>query len=135
MVIIFGSLVTDLTVYIFFFSLDLLPSKDDKDLTKCFLLQVVNILLHYIEKTFDVKSKILDFHHPHQLLEGFDGFNLQLSDHAESLEQLLVDCTDTLKYGVKTGDFQICAPKLETEMNSLESIIVLKNIPTVFIFI
>uniref|UniRef100_A0A8W4FIT2 Glutamate decarboxylase 1 n=1 Tax=Sus scrofa TaxID=9823 RepID=A0A8W4FIT2_PIG len=82
---------------------DLLPSKDDKDLTKCFLLQVVNILLHYIEKTFDVKSKILDFHHPHQLLEGLDGFNLQLSDHAESLEQLLVDCTDTLKYGVKTG--------------------------------
>uniref|UniRef100_A0A4X1TR30 Glutamate decarboxylase 1 n=1 Tax=Sus scrofa TaxID=9823 RepID=A0A4X1TR30_PIG len=99
--------ITDLTVYIFFFSLDLLPSKDDKDLTKCFLLQVVNILLHYIEKTFDVKSKILDFHHPHQLLEGLDGFNLQLSDHAESLEQLLVDCTDTLKYGVKTGDFQI----------------------------
>uniref|UniRef100_A0A8D1V9Y1 Glutamate decarboxylase 1 n=1 Tax=Sus scrofa TaxID=9823 RepID=A0A8D1V9Y1_PIG len=82
---------------------DLLPSKDDKDLTKCFLLQVVNILLHYIEKTFDVKSKILDFHHPHQLLEGLNGFNLQLSDHAESLEQLLVDCTDTLKYGVKTG--------------------------------
>uniref|UniRef100_A0A8C8XTU9 Glutamate decarboxylase 1 n=1 Tax=Panthera leo TaxID=9689 RepID=A0A8C8XTU9_PANLE len=63
----------------------------------------VNILLHYIKKMFDVKSKILDFHHPHQLLEGLDGFNLELSDHPESLEQLLVDCTDTLKYGVKTG--------------------------------
>ncbi|XP_058547588.1 LOW QUALITY PROTEIN: glutamate decarboxylase 1-like [Neofelis nebulosa] len=86
-----------------FFALDLLPSKDGKDLTKCFLLQVVNILLHYIKKMFDVKSKILDFHHPHQLLEGLDGFNLELSDHPESLEQLLVDCTDTLKYGVKTG--------------------------------
>ncbi|VCW77680.1 unnamed protein product, partial [Gulo gulo] len=84
---------------------DLLPSKDGKDLTKCFLLQVLNILLHYIKKSFDVKSKILDFHHPHQLLEGLDGFNLELSDHPESLEQLLVDCTDTLKYGVKTGDF------------------------------
>ncbi|KAF4024769.1 hypothetical protein G4228_016956 [Cervus hanglu yarkandensis] len=82
---------------------DLLPSKEGEDLTKCFLLRVVNILLHYIEKTFDVKSKILDFHHPHQLLEGLDGFNLELSDHPESLEQLLVDCTDTLKYGVKTG--------------------------------
>ncbi|EPY82719.1 glutamate decarboxylase 1-like protein [Camelus ferus] len=82
---------------------DLLPSKDGKDLMKCFLLQVVNILLHYIEKTFDVKSKILDFHHPHQLLEGLDGFDLELSDHPEPLEQLLVDCTDTLKYGVKTG--------------------------------
>ncbi|XP_044100322.1 glutamate decarboxylase 1-like [Neovison vison] len=82
---------------------DLLPSKDGKDLTKCFLLEVVNILLHYIKKSFDVKSKILDFHHPHQLLEGLDGFNLELSDHPESLEQLLVDCTDTLKYSVKTG--------------------------------
>uniref|UniRef100_A0A4W2I701 Glutamate decarboxylase 1-like n=1 Tax=Bos indicus x Bos taurus TaxID=30522 RepID=A0A4W2I701_BOBOX len=82
---------------------DLLPSKEGEDLTKCFLLRVVNILLHYIEKTFDDKSKILDFHHPHQLLEGLDGFDLELSDHPESLEQLLVDCTDTLKYGVKTG--------------------------------
>ena len=76
---------------------------------------MVNILLHYIEKTFDVKSKILDFHHPHQLLEGLDGFDLELSDHPESLEQLLVDCTDTLKYGVKTGNFQICFSELETE--------------------
>ncbi|XP_045383584.1 glutamate decarboxylase 1-like [Lemur catta] len=82
---------------------DLLPSKEGKDLTRYFLLQIVDILLHYIKKTFDVKSKILDFHHPHQLLEGLDGFNLELSDLPESLEQLLVDCTDTLKYGVKTG--------------------------------
>ncbi|EHA98324.1 Glutamate decarboxylase 1, partial [Heterocephalus glaber] len=83
--------------------LDLLPSEDGKNLTKSFLLQVVNILLHYIKKSFDVKSKILDFHHPHQLLEGLEGFNLELSDHPKSLEQLLVDCTDTLKYSVKTG--------------------------------
>ncbi|XP_004448832.2 glutamate decarboxylase 1-like [Dasypus novemcinctus] len=82
---------------------DLLPSKNGEDLTNRFLLHVVDILLHYIKKSFDVKSKILDFHHPHQLLEGLDGFNLELSDHPESLEQLLVDCTDTLKYGVKTG--------------------------------
>lgn len=114
MVSFFDSLDTNLVVY-FFFSLDLLPSKEGEDLTKCFLLRVVNILLHYIEKTFDVKSKILDFHHPHQLLEGLDGFDLELSDHPESLEQLLVDCTDTLKYGVKTGNFQICLPELETE--------------------
>lgn len=66
---------------------------------------MVNIFLHHIEKTFDVKSKILNFHHPHQPLQGLDGFNLELSDHPESPEQLLVDCTDTLKYGVKTGDF------------------------------
>ncbi|XP_064149281.1 glutamate decarboxylase 1-like [Loxodonta africana] len=82
---------------------DLLPSKNGKELTNYFLRQVVDVLLHYIKKTFDVKSKILDFHHPHQLLEGLDGFSLELPDHPESLEQLLVDCTDTLKYGVKTG--------------------------------
>ena len=113
MVIFFGTLVTDLAVYLFFFPLDLLPSKDSKDLTKYFLLQVLNILLDYIKKTFDVKSKILDFHHPHQLLEGLDGLDLELSDHPESSEQLFFDCTDTLKYGVKTGDFQIDALELE----------------------
>uniref|UniRef100_W5KVJ9 Glutamate decarboxylase 1 n=1 Tax=Astyanax mexicanus TaxID=7994 RepID=W5KVJ9_ASTMX len=32
-----------------------------------------------------------------------EGFNLELSDQPESLEQILVDCRDTLKYGVRTG--------------------------------
>ncbi|XP_043832057.1 glutamate decarboxylase 1-like [Dromiciops gliroides] len=82
---------------------DLLPSKHGGEFTERFLLEVVDILLHYIRKTFDEKSKILDFHHPHQLLEGLDGFNLELSEEPEPLEQLLVDCRDTLKYGVKTG--------------------------------
>uniref|UniRef100_F6U5G0 Glutamate decarboxylase 1 n=2 Tax=Monodelphis domestica TaxID=13616 RepID=F6U5G0_MONDO len=82
---------------------DLLPSKHGGEFTEQFLLEVVDILLHYIRKTFDEKSKILDFHYPHQLLEGLDGFNLELSDQPEPLEQLLVDCRDTLKYGVKTG--------------------------------
>ncbi|XP_036592176.1 glutamate decarboxylase 1-like [Trichosurus vulpecula] len=82
---------------------DLLPSQHGGEFTECFLLEVVDILLCYIRKTFDEKSKILDFHHPHQLLEGLDGFNLELSEEPEPLEQLLVDCRDTLKYGVKTG--------------------------------
>lgn len=68
-----------------------------------FLLEVVDILLNYVRKTFDRSTKVLDFHHPHQLLEGMEGFNLELSDHPESLEQILVDCRDTLKYGVRTG--------------------------------
>ncbi|XP_068956865.1 glutamate decarboxylase 1-like [Petaurus breviceps papuanus] len=82
---------------------DLLPSKHGGEFTEHFLLEVVDILLHYIRKTFDEESKILDFHHPHQLLEGLDGFNLELSDQPKPLEQLLVDCRDTLKYGVRTG--------------------------------
>uniref|UniRef100_A0A672T9R9 Glutamate decarboxylase 1b n=1 Tax=Sinocyclocheilus grahami TaxID=75366 RepID=A0A672T9R9_SINGR len=50
-----------------------------------------------------ISTKVLDFHHPHQLLEGMEGFNLELCDQPESLEQILVDCRDTLKYGVRTG--------------------------------
>ncbi|MED6232712.1 glutamate decarboxylase gad1 [Ilyodon furcidens] len=82
---------------------DLLPSKNGEETTMQFLLEVVEILTSYIRKTFDRSTKVLDFHHPHQLLEGMEGFNLELSDQPESLEQILVDCRDTLKYGVRTG--------------------------------
>ncbi|XP_043931451.1 glutamate decarboxylase 1 isoform X2 [Protopterus annectens] len=82
---------------------DLLPAKNGEEQTVQFLLEVVDILLNYVKKTFDRSTKVLDFHHPHQLLEGIEGFNLDLSDSPESLEQILVDCRDTLKYGVRTG--------------------------------
>ncbi|KAL8183453.1 UNVERIFIED_CONTAM: glutamate decarboxylase gad1 [Gekko kuhli] len=83
---------------------DLLPAKNGEEQTVQFLLEVVDILLAYVRKTFDRSTKVLDFHHPHQLLEGMEGFNLELSDNPESLEQILVDCRDTLKYGVRTGE-------------------------------
>ncbi|TRY99851.1 hypothetical protein DNTS_021946 [Danionella cerebrum] len=82
---------------------DLLPAKNGEEYTMQFLLEVVEILTSYVRKTFDRSTKVLDFHHPHQLLEGMEGFNLELSDQPESLEQILVDCRDTLKYGVRTG--------------------------------
>ncbi|KAF3843269.1 hypothetical protein F7725_002118, partial [Dissostichus mawsoni] len=82
---------------------DLLPAKNGEEPTMQFLLEVVEILTTYVRKTFDRSTKVLDFHHPHQLLEGMEGFNLELSDQPESLEQILVDCRDTLKYGVRTG--------------------------------
>ncbi|XP_041040090.1 glutamate decarboxylase 1 [Carcharodon carcharias] len=66
-------------------------------------MNVFELLLNYTRETFDRTSKVLDFHHPHQFLEGMEGFNLELSDQPESLKQILVDCRDTLKYGVKTG--------------------------------
>lgn len=50
--------------------------------------------------------QVLDFHHPHQLKEGLNGFSLELPEQPETLEQILVDCRDTLKYGVRTG---VCA--------------------------
>ncbi|TMS06396.1 Glutamate decarboxylase 1 [Larimichthys crocea] len=85
------------------FARDLLPAKNGEEQTMQFLLEVVEILTNYVRKTFDRSTKVLDFHHPHQLLEGMEGFNLELSDQPESLEQILVDCRDTLKYGVRTG--------------------------------
>lgn len=85
------------------YSADLLPAKNGEEPTLQFLLEVVEILTSYVRKTFDRSTKVLDFHHPHQLLEGMEGFNLELSDQPESLEQILVDCRDTLKYGVRTG--------------------------------
>ncbi|XP_028991616.1 glutamate decarboxylase 1-like isoform X1 [Betta splendens] len=85
------------------FARDLLPAKNGEEPTMQFLLEVVEILTSYIRKTFDRSTKVLDFHHPHQLLEGMEGFNLELSEQPESLEQILVDCRDTLKYGVRTG--------------------------------
>jgi glutamate decarboxylase len=83
---------------------DLLPAKNGEEPTIQFLMEVVEILTNYVRKTFDRSTKVLDFHHPHQLLEGMEGFNLELSDQPESLEQILVDCRDTLKYGVRTGE-------------------------------
>ncbi|XP_013996399.1 glutamate decarboxylase 1 isoform X3 [Salmo salar] len=85
------------------FARDLLPAKNGEEATMQFLLELVDILTNYVRKTFDRSTKVLDFHHPHQLLEGMEGFNLELSDQPESLEQILVDCRDTLKYGVRTG--------------------------------
>uniref|UniRef100_A0A3Q3KBZ5 Glutamate decarboxylase 1b n=1 Tax=Monopterus albus TaxID=43700 RepID=A0A3Q3KBZ5_MONAL len=82
---------------------DLLPTSASEEMTKGFLQELVNILLAYICKSSQRSSKVLDFHHPHQLKEGLEGFSLDLPDQPETLEQILVDCRDTLKYGVSTG--------------------------------
>ncbi|XP_065132476.1 glutamate decarboxylase 1 isoform X1 [Paramisgurnus dabryanus] len=84
-------------------SKDLLPAEDGEEATQQFLQELVKIVLAYISKSLKRSSKILDFHHPHQLKDGLEGFNLELPDHPDNLEQLLVDCRDTLKYGVKTA--------------------------------
>lgn len=68
-----------------------------------FLLEVAEILLHYIMGICDKENKILEFHHPHKVMESLKGFSLELSDQPESLESILAEYRDTLKYGVKTG--------------------------------
>nr|XP_039266433.1 glutamate decarboxylase 1-like isoform X1 [Styela clava] len=82
---------------------DIYPKSKSGIITEEFMNELLKILVQYVHKTFDRKSKILDFHHPHQFLDGIEGFSLDLDVGPQSLEQLLVDCRDTLKYGVKTG--------------------------------
>uniref|UniRef100_A0AAX7VM38 Glutamate decarboxylase 1a n=1 Tax=Astatotilapia calliptera TaxID=8154 RepID=A0AAX7VM38_ASTCA len=82
---------------------DLLPASGGEEMTRGFLQELVGILLGFICKSNQRSSKVLDFHHPHQLKEGLEGFSLDLPVQPETLEQLLVDCRDTLKYGVSTG--------------------------------
>jgi len=74
---------------------------DDADRnTREFMQRVVAILLDFVTKTNDRSTKILDFHHPEQMKQSID---LDIPDQPLNLDQLLVDCKDTLKYGVKTG--------------------------------
>lgn len=75
------------------------PETADRN-TREFLHRVIDILLDYIQKSNDRSNKILDFHHPEQMREVID---LEIPDKPLNLDQLLVDCKDTMKYGVKTG--------------------------------
>lgn len=70
--------------------------------TREWLHQVIEILLEYVRTTNDRSKKILDFHHPDQLKEVID---LEIPEKPLNLDQLLVDCKDTMKYGVKTGKY------------------------------
>ncbi|XP_032790966.2 glutamate decarboxylase isoform X2 [Daphnia magna] len=80
---------------------DLLPlAGDSEPETREFLNRMTEILMDFLHKTFDRSSKILDFHHPEQLLEIID---LSLPNQPKNIDQLLADCRDTLTYQVKTG--------------------------------
>ncbi|XP_057328051.1 glutamate decarboxylase [Microplitis mediator] len=68
--------------------------------TKEFLTKVVDILLDYVKTQNDRNSKVLEFHHPADLMRILD---LEIPDNGLTLQQLLIDCSTTLKYQVKTG--------------------------------
>lgn len=68
--------------------------------TRKFLLRVVQILLDHIKVVNDRDVKIIDFYNPEQLKNLVD---LTIPDDPLPLDQLLVDCENTLKYQVKTG--------------------------------
>ena len=61
---------------------------------------MTQILIDYVEKTNDRKEKVVDFHHPDDLLKKVD---LSLPEDGYKVEQLLMDCETALRYQVKTG--------------------------------
>lgn len=74
--------------------------------TKEFLLKVIDVLLDFIKSTNDRNEKVLEFHHPEEMKKLLQ---LEIPDSPVSLQQLIVDCSQTLKYQVKTGEFEhIC---------------------------
>ena len=90
-----------------YFLTELLPAQVGNRaeiVTESFLQDVFDILMDYIKKSNDRSNKILDFHHPDQLLDQID---LSLPDKPQNLDQILVDCKDALKYQVKTGGYKM----------------------------
>lgn len=80
---------------------DILPYKDEST-TKEFLQKLVEILLDFVHSTNDRNEKILDFHHPEEMQKLLD---LKIPNKGLNLQQLINDCATTLKYQVKTGEF------------------------------
>ncbi|KAF5274780.1 hypothetical protein FQR65_LT00363 [Abscondita terminalis] len=80
---------------------DLLPHREDGyENSKVFLQKVMDILIDFIHATNDRKEKILDFHHPEDMQKLLD---LKIPEYGVNLQQLIHDCSVTLKYQVKTG--------------------------------
>ena len=77
-------------------------TKDGFERLVRFLSEVVGIISKYLKSGRDSKTKVLDFHHPHQLREIMDHC-LNVDENPRDLEQVLSDCKETLKYCVKTG--------------------------------
>lgn len=69
-------------------------------------MKVVDILLDFVKSTNDRNVKILDFHHPADMMRLLD---LEIPDTGLTLQQLLIDCSTTLKYQVKTGKSSLFA--------------------------
>jgi len=60
------------------------------------------MLLDYMRTANDRDSKVVDFKHPQELRQLLD-HRLQIQSEPQSLEQIMDDCKETLKYCVKTG--------------------------------
>jgi len=70
--------------------------------TVLFLIELVTLLIDYMRTANDRNTPVIDFKHPHELRKLMQRC-LQLHSEPQSLEQILDDCKQTMKYCVKTG--------------------------------
>jgi len=70
--------------------------------TDSFLREVVAMLVDYIRASNDPKSLVVRFHHPTELRRILGHLLPVGRDHAR-LSEILRDCSETLKYCVRTG--------------------------------
>ncbi|KAM3724665.1 Glutamate decarboxylase [Dirofilaria immitis] len=83
------------------YAADLLPQNQRNwNVTKSFLYEIVKILLDYINEENRREKKILDFHHPNEMQKLID---LTIPDTPRTLQELLQDCQEVLRLGVRTG--------------------------------
>lgn len=84
-----------------FFFADLLPHNLSGQVpTREFLLKIVDILVDYINDVNDRDEKVLHFKHPEEMLRLL---KLDIPDEGVPLQNLIDDCSLTLKHQVKTG--------------------------------
>jgi len=66
------------------------------------MIELVTMLLDYMRAANDRNSKVVDFKQPQELRQVLDHC-LQLHSEPQSLERILNDCEETMKYCVRTG--------------------------------
>lgn len=80
---------------------DLMPfNLDSQEDTREFLQKIVDLLIDYVELTFNRDEPVLDFHQPECLKKKFD---MAIDSKGHSLQQLVEDCTLALRHQVKSG--------------------------------
>lgn len=70
--------------------------------TKKFLLGVIKICLDYIERENNREEKVIDFYQPDEIMKMFD---FSIPESPTDLDKLVEDCKRTLRFQVKTGEF------------------------------
>ena len=83
--------------------LDLLPLCSSPESTTTFLQDVLQEIMVYLKDTNDRTKNVLEFIHPREMKEMND-FTISLrDDNPATLDQIVSDIRNTLKWGVKTG--------------------------------